>query len=117
MKTRFLLFLLIPLLFSCADEPVGQTELTLDYVADGLEITLTGSVSNSSHPITILMIDWGDASEVTIIENWFDSISEIHKYHDEGIYNLITTATNSAGDTTVEQLAVTISFKGTPQTG
>ena len=117
MNTRLLLLLIIPLLSNCADEPNGKTEFSLDYATDGLEISLTGSATNSSNPVTELKVEWGDGSSPTAIGSGFDSIMETHKYGNEGIYNIISTAINNVGDTAVDLQAVTVSFKETSLAG
>ncbi|RLD23309.1 MAG: hypothetical protein DRI71_05635, partial [Bacteroidetes bacterium] len=57
-----------------------------------------------------------DNNSTTILDD-FDSILENHKYANKGIYNLLATATNNLGDTTYEDLAITVSFKETSLAG
>ena len=116
MYTRILILFVLALFSNCSNDSEGQTELLLNYEAEGLDVILSGSALNLNHPITNLEIDWGDQNSSTILDD-FDSILENHKYSDEGIYNLLATATNNLGDTTFEDLSISVSFKETSLAG
>jgi len=116
-KNTLIFLVLMPLPYSCVDESIGQTKLTLDYTTDGLELELSGNVVNSSYAIASVSIDWGEDGPLTLVAGNFDSINETHKYDNEGLYNVITKAITAVGDTSIEQQEITVSFTPTSLVG
>ena len=112
----FLLFLTIVGFSNCTNAPENpQLNLAINTV--GLEVSVTGSAFDEDGSMDKVIIDWNDNSPLVSIVDEFDNIQETHKYKEEGNYDILATAIDSTGDSTIISFPINATYPETSLEG
>jgi len=112
--------ILILLLLGCAKNPVNLNyfpELSITNSADGLKVTIKGSVTDPDGAITGVSIDWGDKNTGQLTGNEFADFEESHIYNDPETYIITITARDNEGGSAVRTVTVDMDFRETSLEG
>ncbi len=105
-KVYLLIITIILISFTSCTNPPEKPQLNLTSTVNGLEINLTGNAFDADGALTKVIIDWNDNSSLRIINDGFDKINESHKYKTEGDYDVLATAIDSTGDSTIVSFSI-----------
>lgn len=111
MKFKILIFFII--FTACSKSPDSGNQkpvVTLNYISNGLKLTLQGSATDADGKVSALTIQWGDNLMNTYANNDFSQLSINHTYTDPASYNIQITAVDNLGDSTTSMLQVTVDF-------
>ena len=114
---RIVASLLIASFISSCGTTSEEPQLNLKPIINGLDVNLTGSVIDPDSSIAKVIIDWGDNSIVANLVDGFDEINESHTYADKGIFEVLATAIDSTGDSTLVTYSIEVSFLETSLEG
>jgi maltose 6'-phosphate phosphatase len=118
MKFKVLIFFIIFTACSKSPDPGNQKPvLTLNYISNGLKLTMQGSATDSDGKVSALTIHWGDNLMNTYANNDFSQLTINHTYTKPASYDIRVTAIDNMGDSTFQIVPVAVSFKETSLEG
>jgi maltose 6'-phosphate phosphatase len=120
MRINFVFILVLSLIFSGCSKPDKDNQkpfINISHVAEGLQVTLTGSIADNDGTIVNLCIKWGDNDYSQFYSGDFSSLSQTHTYAEPASYNIRIDAIDNTGDSTTLVIPITVNFKETLLTG
>lgn len=113
----FLLVFGLFILYGCEKDINESPVLNFSNIINGLEVTLTGSATDSNGAITVVQIDWGDNSSLEFINNHFDNFSTSHNYDKPETYTITVSIKDDSGAVLTDTVHVVLDFKETSLNG
>ncbi len=118
MNIKYVLFLFLTIQFSgCGKDQNEKPMLHLMHDANGLEVTITGSVVDTDGTMSEVVIAWGEKGLSKKIEANFSDLNESHVYKEPADYSITITAKDQAGDSTTQVINLSLDFKETSLEG
>lgn len=115
-RSKIFLFLaIIVSAFSGCKKDIGNQLPVIDinYIAEGLKVTLNGSVVDSDGTVSYMLIDWGDNKTNTLTETDFSNLNFSHLFIDPADYTIHATVKDNEGGSTSKSFLVSVDFKET----
>jgi maltose 6'-phosphate phosphatase len=111
-----LLLILGSFLFSCKEKqevPNKKPEIAIVADAEGLVVTLTGSVTDHDGSVSRLSVEWGDNQGNNFENINFSMLNIRHRYREPGNYSLSLLVTDNLSDTTIQTISISVDYSPT----